>query len=162
MRAQRGYRQKSIPWFRKSGWGTIYIMRSERDPSLFKVGFTRRRTKERRAELREKVKGELKIVYSLSMHHAYIVEQIVLRGLRRRYLGRADPRGTEWFYLRKFESVESIKRRIEKAALRVRIRACMKFSWPICGRFKIFNPKIRSRNIRPRTKTFSYFRRSAA
>jgi hypothetical protein len=137
----RSFRRKTIPWFRMTGWGTVYLMQSSEDPRLFKVGYTKRRTKDRRAELKGKVNGQLIIIYGLSMPHAYHAEQRTLRGLRLRWFGRGDPRGTEWFRLRKNETMDDIKSRIAKAASQVRREAKCKLSWAKDAEIKIFNAR---------------------
>ena len=80
-------------------------MQSLDEPDLFKVGFTKRLTKSRRSELKGKVAGRLKVYYTLSMPNAYFTEQRVLRHLRARWFGRGDRRGTEWFRLRRNETL---------------------------------------------------------
>ena len=144
---KRSRRRQSIPWFRRSGWGTVYLLQSREDPRLFKVGYTRRRTKDRRAELRAKVYGELDIVYGLSMPHAYHAEQRTLRGLRLRWFGRGDERGAEWFRLRKNETMDDIKARITKAAAQVRREAKFKLSWAKDTQIRIFNAGDERRNL---------------
>ncbi|MEM9524071.1 MAG: GIY-YIG nuclease family protein [Pseudomonadota bacterium] len=135
----RHYRRRSIRWFqRRPRWGTVYLMQSQDQPDLFKVGYTTRRTKDRRAELKGKVDGRLKIVYTLSMPNAYFTEQLVLRRLRRRFLGRGDGRGTEWFRLRRRETIADIARRIEEAARQIRFISRLKLSWPKDTEFRIF------------------------
>lgn len=129
MKRQR--RRKSIPWLRRRPtWGTVYLMQSETQADLFKVGFTKRQTKTRRAELHSKVEGRLLIRFTLSMPHAYFVEQLVIRRLRMRLFGRGDKRGTEWFRLRHFETIPHIIRRIERAGRLIQLIARLKLSWP--------------------------------
>lgn len=139
-------RRSSVPWFRASGYGTIYLMQSMDDPRLIKIGFTQRRTMDRRAELEEDAGGRLKIVYTLSMPHAYQVEQRVLSSMRKRFFGRGDIRGTEWFRMRPWDSLEGIKRRMSKAALHIRFVAVWKLAWPFMGDIRVFNPAHRRRN----------------
>lgn len=125
------YRKRSIPWFRKRlARGTVYLMQSDAQPDLFKVGFTSRKTKTRRSELAGKVDGKLVIRYSINMPHAWFVEQLVLRRLRSRLFGRGDGRGTEWFHLRRHETISDIAVRIDQAAADIRLVARLKFSWP--------------------------------
>ena len=143
---KRSFPRKSIPWFSRSGWGTVYLMQSREDPRLFKVGYTRRRTKDRRAELQAKVYGELDIIYGLSMPHAYHAEQRTLRGLRLRWFGGGDRRGTEWFRLRRNETMEDIKARIATAADQVRREAKFKLSWAKDTQIRIFSAGDERRN----------------
>lgn len=138
-RRRRQRRRKAIAWFRRRpAWGTVYLMQSLDEPDLFKVGFTNRQTKDRRAELKGKVGGRLKVFYTLSMPNAYFTEQLVLRRLRRRLLGRGDHRGTEWFRLRKKEAVPDMVDRIHEAACRIRLVSKMKLSWPSGQDFVIY------------------------
>ena len=113
-------------------------MQSLDEPDLFKVGFTKRQTKDRRAELKGKVGGRLKVFYTLSMPNAYFTEQLVLRRLRRRLFGRGDHRGTEWFRLRKKETMPYMVDRIHEAACRIRLVSKMKLSWPSGQDFVIY------------------------
>ena len=139
-------RRKSIAWFRgRPAWGTVYLMQSLNEPDLFKVGFTKRRTKDRRSELQGKVGGRLKVFYTLSMPNAYFTEQLVLRRLRRRFWGRGDRRGTEWFRLRKKETMSDVVDRIHKAACRIRWVSKMKLSWPSGQDFVVYKSWDRSR-----------------
>ena len=114
-------------------------MQSVDDPDLFKVGFTKRLTKTRRAELKGKVGGQLRIVFTISMPNAYFTEQHVLRRLRCRFLGRGDRRGTEWFRLRKNETIDDIIARIERSASAIRLTSRLKLSWPKDAEFKVFS-----------------------
>lgn len=110
---KRHFRRKPIPWFRKyPGRGTVYLMQSEFQPNLIKVGFTKRLTQTRRSELSNKVTGPLHIRYTINLPHAYYLEQLVIRRMRQRLFGRGDHRGTEWFRLRPFETIPHIIRRI--------------------------------------------------
>lgn len=113
-------------------------MQSLDEPDLFKVGFTKRLTKDRRAELKGKVGGRLKVFYTLSMPNAYFTEQLVLRRLRQRLFGRGDRRGTEWFRLRKKETMMDVVNRIDAAARRIRWITKMKLSWPSAQEFVIY------------------------
>ncbi|MFV1630812.1 GIY-YIG nuclease family protein [Phaeobacter sp. JH20_18] len=143
---RRHSRRKGIAWFRRRpAWGTVYLMQSLDEPDLFKVGFTKRLTKSRRGELKGKVGGRLKIYYTLSMPNAYFVEQRVLRGLRARWFGRGDRRGTEWFRLRKKETLPDIVGRIDVAARRIRLISKLKLSWPSGQEFVVYKSWDRTR-----------------
>lgn len=134
------HRKRSIPWFRKRlASGTVYLMQSDAQPDLFKVGFTARKTKTRRTELAGKVDGKLVIRYTVSMPHAWFVEQLVLKRLRSRLFGRGDSRGTEWFHLRRHETISDIAARMDQAAADIRLIARLKFSWPIQTKIKKFS-----------------------
>jgi len=107
--------------------------------------FTERRTKDRRSELKGKVGGRLNVFYTLSMPNAYFTEQLVLRRLRRRLFGRGDRRGTEWFRLRKKETMADVVDLIHKAACRIRWMSKMKLSWPSGQDFVVYKSWDRSR-----------------
>lgn len=133
------HRRKSIPWLhRRPALGTVYLMQSELQADLFKVGFTKRKTKARRAELSGKVDGRLLIRYTITMPHAYFVEQLLIRRLRRRMFGKGDKRGTEWFRLRKCDTIEQIIDRIDQAASHTRLISRLKCSWPAGTEIKSF------------------------
>lgn len=114
-------------------------MQSLDEPDLFKVGFTKRLTNSRRNELKGKVGGRLKVYYTLSMPNAYFTEQRVLRDLRARWFGRGDRRGTEWFRLRRNETLPDIAARIFKAAGMVRRVSKLKLSWPKGQEYVIYS-----------------------
>ena len=107
--------------------------------------FTERRTKDRRSELKGKVGGRLNVFYTLSMPNAYFTEQLVLRRLRRRLFGRRDRRATEWFRLRKKETMSDVVDQIHKAACCIRLVSKMKLSWPSGQDFVVYKSWDRSR-----------------
>ncbi|WP_366141913.1 GIY-YIG nuclease family protein [uncultured Tateyamaria sp.] len=129
MRKRRRQRKNHVPWFRTRGWGTVYLLQSKTEPALFKVGFTQRKTHTRRNELKGLVDGGLRIVFTVSMPHAYVTEQRTLKGLARRWFGRRDRRGTEWFVLRRTETIDDIAKRILRTAREVQFEARLKLSW---------------------------------
>lgn len=131
-----------IGWFmRRPGWGTVYLMAPESDPTLFKIGFTRRRTVDRRRELQRPEDGKLRIVCTITMPHAYLLEQRLLAKMRggwRIFRRRANPRGTEWFHLRRGETLAQVEALMEFEARRLRLAAGLRFSWPWSGRIRHF------------------------
>ena len=131
-----------IPWlrWRGTGWGTVYLMQSRKRPGLFKVGFTRRRTKDRRTELNRVGRDDMKIVYTVSMPLARQCERVMLRRLRRGFFRRrGDRRGTEWFWLRKSERIEDIAALLDDTSHTVRRIGKLKFSWPAGAEIRVFN-----------------------
>ena len=129
-----------VPWFRfsRAPWGTVYLMQSRRTPDLFKVGFTRRLTKDRRAELNRVAGDDLRIVATVSMPWAIRCEALVLRRLRRNMFRKRDRRGTEWFWLKPHEDIQDIADRLDKAADRIELIAKLKFSWPKRSKRRVF------------------------
>lgn len=148
-------RSSRIGWFRfKAATGTVYLMQPDNDPTLFKLGFTSRRTLERRRELQRPGDGKLRIVCSVTMPHAYVLEQRLLRRMRRGwrfFRRRSSPRGTEWFHLRRGEKISDIQALMEQEARRVRLAAAVRFSWPLRGKIMLFEAsRIRvARILRP-------------
>jgi len=103
-------RSSSIHWLRFGSvpWGTVYLMQARNQPDLFKVGFTKRRTIERRSELNRVASDDLKIVW----------------------FRKGNPRGSEWFKLRKKESIANICAQVEREARQTKRKAKFKLSWP--------------------------------
>lgn len=131
-----------IPWFRFSRvpWGTVYLLRSNTEEGLFKVGFTKRKVIKRRAELNRVAGDDMKIVATVTMPWARKCETLILRRIRRNPFRRRDRRGTEWFWLRPGEDVQQISKKLEKAANRIELIAKLKLSWPRQCEKKHFRP----------------------
>ena len=121
-----------IPWFRfnRAPWGTVYLMQSKRNTRLFKVGYTKRKTITRRAELNRVADDDMKIVATVQMPWAIKCESLLLRRLRRSPFRRRDRRGTEWFYLGPMEDISNIERKLARAAGNIELVSKLKFSWP--------------------------------
>ena len=138
-------RSGKIGWFNhRAAAGTVYLMQPENDPRLFKLGYTSRRTLERRRELQRAGDGKLRILCSVTMPHAYVLEQRLLRRMRggwRLFRRRSSPRGTEWFYLRRGETISDIRRLLAREARRVRLAARLRFSWPLGGKIALFEAR---------------------
>lgn len=138
-------RSAKIGWFNlRAPTGTVYLMQPDNDPRLFKLGYTSRHTLERRRELQRPGDGKLRIVCSVSMPHAYALEQRLLARMRggwRLFRRRSSPRGTEWFYLRRGETILDIQTLIEREARRVRRAAGLRFSWPLSGTIALFEAR---------------------
>ena len=129
------------PWLRRrgTGWGTVYLMRSRKRPDLFKVGFTRRRTKDRRTELNRVGRDDMRIVFTVSMPLARQCERAMLRRLRRSFFRKGDHRGTEWFWLRKRESIDDIAALLLRTARTVQRVGKLKLSWPAGVEPRVFD-----------------------
>lgn len=121
-----------LPWFRfrRVPWGTVYLLQSRKDASLFKVGFTKRKVIERREELNRVADDDMKVVTTITMPWARKCETLLLRRLRRNPFRKRDRRGTEWFRLKQNEDIHRISRKMEKAAGRIELIAKIQFSWP--------------------------------
>jgi len=124
--------RSSIPWFRFGSvpWGTVYLMQARNRPDLFKVGFTKRKTITRRAEINRIANDDMKIVQTITMPWAYVCEQSVLRRFRSSWFRRGDVRGSEWFKLRRNETMKHVSNRIERVARKTQRLAMWKCSWP--------------------------------
>ncbi len=138
-------RSTRIGWFDfRAPTGTVYLMQPDNDPRLFKLGFTSRPTLERRRELQRPGDGKLRIVCSVTMPHAYALEQRLLARMRggwRLFRRRPSPRGTEWFYLRRGEEIDDIQFLVEREARRVRRAAVLRLSWLPLGRITLFEAR---------------------
>lgn len=137
--------RRTIPWLRFSRvpWGTVYLLQSRNEPRLFKVGFTKRRTKDRRAELNRVAGDDMKIVSTVSLPWARNCEALVLRRLRRNPFRKRDRRGTEWFWLFATEDIHRIADRLEAASSHIEVIAKLKFSWPRGATKRVFRPESR-------------------
>ncbi len=141
-----------VPWFRwrGTGWGTVYLMHARRRPGLFKVGFTTRRTKDRRAELNRVGGDDMKIVYTVTMPLARSCERVLLRRLRGGWVRRRrDRRGTEWFWLRRREKIGDIAALLHDTAQAVQRVGKCKGSWPRGRDIKIFDALDRKNPANP-------------
>lgn len=74
----------TIPFlrFNRAPSGTVYLMQSRGNPRLFKVGFTKRKTKERRFELNRVAGDDMAIVATVQLPWARACEALLLRRLR--------------------------------------------------------------------------------
>ena len=87
------------------------------------------------------VDGGLRIVFTVSMPHAYVTEQKTLKQLAGRWFGRRDRRGTEWFVLRRTETIDDIVHRILRSAKEVQFEARLKFSWGKNSKIRTFTAR---------------------
>ncbi|WP_170566223.1 GIY-YIG nuclease family protein [Ruegeria atlantica] len=136
-----------IPWLRRRGrgWGTVYLMQSRRHSGLFKVGYTTRRTKDRRTELNRVGGDDMKIVFTVSMPRARQCERIMLHRLRHNPARKRDRRGTEWFWLRHGERIEDIATALLATAHIIKRVSRLKLSWPAGGEIRTFSASGRDR-----------------
>ena len=131
-----------VPWlrWRGTGRGTVYLMHARRRPGLFKVGFTTRRTKDRRAELNRVGQDDMRIVCTVTMPLARSCERVLLHRLRGGWVRRRrDRRGTEWFWLRRGEEIGDIAALLHDTAQAVRRVGKCKLSWPRGREIKTFD-----------------------
>lgn len=140
-----------IGWFvRRPVRGTVYLMQPRSRPDLFKIGFTTRRPNDRRRELERKADRGLHIVCAITMPHAYVLEQRLLRRMRGGwwlFRRKANRRGTEWFHHLPGERIEHIRRLMLWESDNVRRVAILKFSWPVLGEGRhVFEAPVRKRH----------------
>jgi hypothetical protein len=117
--------------------------RTEKGSSLFKVGFTTRKTIDRRAELNRTAQRHMWIMASVSMPYARACETRLLRKLAKDKHRQRDHRGTEWFHLRPGEHIDDIAKRLVRASRWVEIRMRLSIAWPISGKRKIWRANRR-------------------
>lgn len=124
-------RSNKIRWFRSRSapYGTVYLVQSRDDRTLFKVGFTSRKTVDRRAELNRVAGDDMMIVSTVSMPWALVCESRVLSKLRTQFFRRGNHRGTEWFHLKKGETISQIEQLITDTAIRIEKSARFRRAW---------------------------------
>lgn len=143
-RSRRPGRSSRIGWFDfRPERGTVYLMQPASDPSLFKIGYTSRPTMDRRRELQKRGDVRLHIVCTLTLPHAYALEQRLLARMRKNRLWglfrrKPSSRGTEWFHLHPWENIHIIEAIMEQEAFRVQRCARLKLSWPLLERIRIY------------------------
>lgn len=118
-------------------------MQCRRDPSLFKVGYTARKTVNRRAEINRVAGDDMRIVQTVTMPWAYSCEGLVLCRIRREWFRRRDRRGTEWFRLKRGENIDQVARKIRRCADRTVLVAKLKRSWPPDTTPIVFRSKVK-------------------
>lgn len=132
--ALRGFARKgsaSIPWFKPSRAGTVYLFQSRQDPRLYKLGYTGRTPRIRKKELEAKLGSPLALVATIRMPHAWAVEQQCHAALRSR--GWAMPwhpvLGKEWYRIADGKSLQAALQIIERRSRRAESVARLKRSW---------------------------------
>ena len=127
-----------IEWFRPNvAWGTVYLTADEQYNRRIKLGFTQRKSTERRKELAREVDGRLLIVLTIKMPHAFALEAACHRTMRK--IAKRDPKRTkEWYILRQGRTISDAEKLIVKQASRIQLIARLKFSWPKYGAVNIF------------------------
>lgn len=128
-----------IRWFRRNvAWGTVYLTCDETYPRRVKLGFTQRKTVERRQELARSVSGRLAIVQTVRMPHAFALEARCHRAMKR--LARRDTeRSREWYILRDGIALDDVLRMMKRRAERLRLVATLKIAWPRYGTVTVFD-----------------------
>ncbi|WP_140849210.1 GIY-YIG nuclease family protein [Paracoccus sp. FO-3] len=136
-RRSRGFTR--IRWFRRNvAWGTVYLTCDEEDPRRIKIGFTQRKTVDRRKELSRSVQGRMVIVQTVKMPHAFALEARCHAKIGR-LAGRDRTRNREWYILREGASVSDVAQLITEQATRLRRIARLKIAWPSYGRITLFD-----------------------
>lgn len=118
-------------------------MVSRLHPRLFKVGFTKRRTKDRRSELNRVAGDDMKIVMTVTMPWAAFLERAVLKVLRRSRFCRADRRGTEWFELNTPDGISKVEKLLKTKSSSIHRSARFRLSWPKNVEPRFFYSKAR-------------------
>jgi hypothetical protein len=136
-------KRQKLPWgrARSAPYGTVYLMQDKHQPRLIKVGYTKRRTIDRRAELNRVAGDDMRIRMTLSMPWAAQVEQKALRHLRRKRRLKSDHRGTEWFWLPDTDALSDIETILTNTATKIQKTARLKLSWPKNTQIKMFKPR---------------------
>ncbi|ATG38001.1 MAG: GIY-YIG nuclease family protein [Rhodobiaceae bacterium] len=136
-RRSRGFTR--IRWFRRNvAWGTVYLTCDESDPRRIKIGFTQRKTIDRRKELSRSVQGRMVIVQTVRMPHAFALEARCHAKVRR-LAYRDKSRTREWYLLREGASLSDVATLISEQATRLRRIARLKIAWPPYGRISLFD-----------------------
>ena len=117
-------------------------MQSRSEPRLFKVGYTKRRTKDRRSELNRVAGDDMAIVATVQLPWARACETLLLRRLRSNPFRRRDKRGTEWFWLGRREDIANIEIKMERTAKAIRRMAWLRLSWPTGAKIRTFRAGI--------------------
>lgn len=139
-----------IRWFRRHvSWGTVYLTCDETHPRRVKLGFTQRKTIDRRKELARSVEGRLVIVHTVQMPHAFALEyrcHKAMRGLGDRDFGKTS----EWYVLRDDITLDHVIEMLHNEAKRLRLIAKIKLAWPSFGKITAFDSGWRSgQNAQP-------------
>ncbi|WP_298938445.1 GIY-YIG nuclease family protein [uncultured Ruegeria sp.] len=130
--------------------GTVYLLVSERNPRLFKIGFTERATQKRRRELEHSSGKRLTIGHTVSQPWAFTTEQRLHWIYRGRMFGTVPELGTEWFRLLPWESMRVVRWRINLIAKLTKWEAKMKLSWKKGFEIRTYsNPKVFPNKLEP-------------
>lgn len=141
-----------VRWFRRAvPWGTVYLNCDERHPQRFKIGFTQRKTTDRRKELARGLEKRLLIVQTIQMPHAYSLESRCLESAKQ--LAERDfAKSSEWFVLGDGFTLDDVARAMLDDARRLRREARWKLAWPSRGRIAVFDSGWRKDGLRPSRK----------
>lgn len=127
-----------VRWFRRAvPWGTVYLNCDERHPQRFKIGFTQRKTTERRKELARGLEKRLLIVQTIRMPHAYCLESRCLARVSK-LASRDFAKSSEWFVLDPDHTIDDVAQALLDEAQRLRREAKWKLAWPSYGRVAVF------------------------
>mgnify|MGYP002712819896 CR=1 FL=1 len=141
-----------VRWFHHAvPWGTVYLTCDERHPQRFKIGFTQRKTTDRRKELSYGLEKRLLIVQTIQMPYAYSLESRCLKFVKR--LAERDfAKSSEWFVLSDDFTLDDVAEMMLLEARRLRREAKWKLAWPSHGRVTKFDSGWRKDRLRPSTK----------
>lgn len=141
-----------VRWFRRAvKWGTVYLTCDERHPSRIKIGFTNRKTIDRRKELARGVERRLVIVQTIQMPHGFCLEARCL-GRAKELAQRDHAKTSEWFVLNSGVTLNDMAEAMKREARRLRREARWKFAWPSYGRVTVFDSGWRPKGSRPSVK----------
>lgn len=139
----------TVRWFRRAvPWGTVYLTCDERYPQRFKIGFTQRKTTERRRELARGLEKRLLIVQTIQMPHAHCLESRCLKSVTR-LADRDFAKTSEWFVLGDGFTLDDVAQVMLDEARRLRREARWKLAWPSQGRVAVFDSGWRKDGRRP-------------
>jgi hypothetical protein len=141
-----------VRWFHRAvPGGTVYLTCDERHPQRFKIGFTQRKTTDRRKELSHGLEKRLLIVQTIQMPYAYSLESRCLKTVKR--LAERDfSKSSEWFVLGDGFTLDDVAEAMLLEARRLRREAKWKLAWPSQGKVAVFDSGWRKDGLRPSTK----------
>lgn len=142
----------TVRWFRRAvPWGTVYLTCDERYPQRFKIGFTQRKTTERRRELARGLEKRLLIVQTIQMPHAHCLESRCLKSVTR-LADRDFAKSSEWFVLGDGFTLDDVAQAMLDEAQRLRWEARWKLAWPSRGRVAVLDSGWRKDGLRASRK----------
>ena len=125
----------------------MYLTCDERHPQRFKIGFTQRKTTERRKELARGLEQRLLIVQTIQMPYAHCLESRCLKSVTR-LADRDFAKSSEWFVLGDGFTLDDVAQAMLDEARRLRREARWKLAWPSQGRVAVFDSGWRKDGLR--------------
>lgn len=126
-------------------------MCDERHPRRIKLGFTKRKTIDRRQELARGLEMRLMIVQTIQMPHAFCLEArclMQMAGLAH----RDHAKSSEWMVLEDGITLDDVAQTMTREARRLRWEARLKFAWPRHGRISVYDSGWRSTGARQQSR----------